>query len=141
MKDPWKALLVLFVLTPPLIAPASLAEAAQPRFVVCSYGRPASACVHDGDTFWFQGEKIRLFGIDAPEMGQPRCDRPALRAVAARDALIALLNAGSLVLERHGQDRYGRTLARPLVNGADAGAALVKRGLARVYVPGESPWC
>lgn len=126
----------------PFLLPATpLAHAAQPRFVVCSYGRPASACVHDGDTFWFAGEKIRLFGIDAPEMGQPRCDRPARGAVAARDALIALLNAGTLVLERHGKDRYGRTLARPLVNGADAGAALVARGLARVYVPGESPWC
>lgn len=132
------ALLPLLLL---LVAPASLAGAAQPRFLVCSYGRPAAGCVYDGDTFWFQGEKIRLFGIDAPEMGQPRCDRPARGAVAARDALIGLLNAGSLVLERHGKDRYGRTLARPLVNGADAGAALVARGLARIYVPGETAWC
>ena len=60
---------------------------------------------------------------------------------AARDALIGLLNAGSLVLERHGKDRYGRTLARPLVNDADAGAALVARGLAWIYVPGEAAWC
>jgi hypothetical protein len=42
----------------PFLLPATpLAEAAQPRFVVCSYGRPASACVYDGDTFWFSSAR------------------------------------------------------------------------------------
>lgn len=26
-------------------------------------------CVHDGDTVWWEGEKIRLADIDAPERG------------------------------------------------------------------------
>lgn len=38
-------------------------------------------CVVDGDTLWWQGEKIRIAEIDAPEI-QGRC--PAERALAIR---------------------------------------------------------
>ena len=31
-------------------------------------------CVVDGDTFWFNGEKIRVADIDTPALSPPRCE-------------------------------------------------------------------
>jgi micrococcal nuclease len=31
-------------------------------------------CVVDGDTFWLEGEKIRIADIDTPEISEPKCD-------------------------------------------------------------------
>lgn len=123
-----------------LLPPAPVALAQQPRFVVCNEGRPKAACVHDGDTIWFAGEKIRFLDIDAPEMGPPKCDGPAQLAVPSRDALIEILNSGRVTLHRDGKDRYGRTLARVFVDGRDVQAELMAMGLARPYVPGAA-WC
>ncbi len=48
-------------------------------------------------------------------------------------ALRAFLGSGSVSIERLGQDRYGRTLARIYVGGRDAGDYLIRRGLARPW--------
>ncbi len=97
--------------------------------------------VHDGDTVRCRNERIRLAAIDAPELpGSPSCHRakrathwcnnPKL-AYRSRDALRAFLSAGPVKIQRTGRDRYGRTVARLTVNGRDAGAYLISRGLAR----------
>jgi endonuclease YncB( thermonuclease family) len=106
-----------------------------------------NVAVHDGDTIRCRGERIRLESIDAPELaGSPRCEavnRKRLSGTrnpswcddakgrAARDALRAFLASGPVMVHRHGKDVYGRTLARVTVNGRDAGAFLIQRGLAR----------
>lgn len=96
--------------------------------------------VHDGDTLRCNGEKVRIENIDAPELpDSPRCkDARAAKAwcdfetgYASRDALSGFVRGGEVKLERHGTDRYGRTLGRVTVNGQDAGAYLVSLGLAR----------
>jgi micrococcal nuclease len=73
-----------------------------------------SGCVAvDGDTLDCMGEKIRLLGIDAPEMpGHCRDGRACVQGdpFAATANLQSAL-APSLAIERVGQDRYGRTLA------------------------------
>lgn len=97
------------------------------------------ANVHDGDSIRLcDGERIRIANIDAPEMrGSSRCDRGRGGwcdydlAIRSRDALRAFLASGNVSITRLGQDRYGRTLARVTVNGRDAGAHLIERGLAR----------
>jgi endonuclease YncB( thermonuclease family) len=106
----------------------------------------ATACiasVHDGDTVRLcDGERIRIANIDAPEVrGSARCIRrrgganPSWCDYAAgersRDALAGFLASGRVIIHRQGQDRYGRTLATLSVNGRDAGAYLVRLGLAR----------
>lgn len=92
-------------------------------------------CVHDGDTVWIEGEKIRLLDIDAPEMNA-RCERERRMAVAARDRLVALLDGRDVVIRRRGVDRYGRTLARL----GDVGEVLVREGLARRWGDRRG-WC
>lgn len=100
----------------------------------------ASPSVHDGDTIRCGSERIRIANIDAPELpDSPKCqDRRRAyawcdyeRGYAARDALQRFLSSGHARIERFGQDKYGRTLARITVSGKDAGAYLVEQSLAR----------
>lgn len=103
--------------------------------------------VHDGDTIRCDGERVRIANIDAPELpGSSRCSARSRQRLAASAnppwcdyelgevssaALRAFVASGRVAIERHGVDRYGRTLASVSVNGRDAGAYLVSRGLAR----------
>lgn len=68
------------------------------NFPICKGGHRVT-CVVDGDTFWLNGEKIRVDGYDSPEMGEPKCARPAVGAVEARSALAELLNSGTIELD------------------------------------------
>lgn len=66
----------------------------------------------DGDTLRCGRERIRLLGIDAPEL--PGHCRRGRRCVAgnpfASRASLARAATGQLAIERVGSDRYGRTL-------------------------------
>jgi hypothetical protein len=84
----------------------------------------------DGDTLRYEGETIRLVDIDTPENFHSRCERELILALAAKDRLRQLVDAGPLTVERHGKDRYGRTLARVLVDGRDVGDTLLREGKA-----------
>jgi endonuclease YncB( thermonuclease family) len=101
-------------------------------------------CVVDGDTFWIDGEKIRIADIDTPETHPPRCAEEARLGNAATDRLQTLLNAGAFDLQpiRRDTDRYGRKLRIVMRNGQSLGGVLVSEGLARNYVGGRRDgWC
>ena len=106
---------------------------------VCPPG-PRSHCVHDGDTIWLQGEKIRIADIDTPEL-DGRCPYERQLALQARNRLVELLNMGTITLRGQGQDRYGRTLAVVLVDGRSVGMMLVREGLAIRWGAGRPSWC
>ncbi len=88
--------------------------------------------VHDGDTFRCGSERVRLFGVDAPEVR--RGASPAQPyAYAARDELIRLTRSrvGCRFVER---DRYGRFVGRCWSTVSnDVGAAVIRSGFARDY--------
>lgn len=107
---------------------------------ICGAGERYT-CVVDGDTLWLEGEKIRLVGIDAPELGEPECAAEAALAWAATERLARVLSAGEVSVSRQGEDRYGRTLARIAVAGRDAGDVLVLEGLARRWAGRREGWC
>lgn len=86
----------------------------------------------DGDTLRCGKERIRLLGIDAPEMpGHCRRGRKCVPGdpYASKEALASLLK-GKALIERRGRDRYGRTLARVRVNGIDLSEIMIQRGQA-----------
>ena len=94
--------------------------------------------VIDGDTLARGNERIRLYGIDAPELGQT-CRKPSgeewLCGAAAKMALEVLIGIGNEVhCEIWARDRYGRSVAtcgteqRP-----DLGADMVRHGWALAY--------
>ena len=110
------------------------------RFEICGSGK-RHTCIVDGDTVWLRGEKIRLEGIDAPELSRPGCRHEAALAAEARSQLAVILNSNRWVLTRNGKDRYGRTLGRFHIGKGTAGGILVKAGLARVWTGRRMPWC
>lgn len=93
--------------------------------------------VVDGDTLHVGREKVRLFGIDAPELDQA-CRRPdgAVWRCGdwARDEVRRLYQGRRAACDTVGTDRYGRTLATCAVEGRDMGATLVANGYARAYL-------
>jgi endonuclease YncB( thermonuclease family) len=91
--------------------------------------------VVDGDTIHVNDTKIRLKGIDAPEMAQV-CSRSAHSyscGEVARRALIDLVSKAQVQCRAAGRDRYQRVLARCTVNGSDIGARMVEEGWAVSY--------
>ena len=136
---PKAAYIVRFALAAMALAMNPLPSLAA-SFPICKGGHRVT-CVVDGDTFWLNGEKVRVDGYDSPEMGQPKCSGPAPGAVEARSALTRLLNTGIVELDRRGTDRYGRTLARVLVDGQDITKEMIGAGHGRRYKPGQQDWC
>jgi endonuclease YncB( thermonuclease family) len=100
-------------------------------------------CVVDGDTFYLDGEKIRIAGIDAPETHPSRCAREDQLGSAATSRLHELLNAGEIRLVRgeRDRDRHGRQLRDVEVGGQDIGELLIAEGVARPYGKGRRSWC
>jgi endonuclease YncB( thermonuclease family) len=82
--------------------------------------------VIDGDTIVASGRKIRLWGIDAPEKGDP------LFKVATM-FLESVLAEGGLSCKFIEKDRYKRDVMHCGVNGADIGSMMVQMGMARDY--------
>ena len=90
--------------------------------------------VVDGDTLLLRGgERLRLIGIDTPELARDGRSA-AVGAHMARARLERLVPPGTSLRARIGRtsrDRYGRLLAYPfLVDGTDLSALLLFEGLA-----------
>jgi ATP-dependent hsl protease ATP-binding subunit hslU len=86
--------------------------------------------IHDGDTITVlqdkQQVKVRLFGIDAPELKQPYGKKSK--------RFLANLIAGEVVeVEENGKDRYKRTIGTFYLNGKDINAQMVENGYAWAY--------
>ncbi len=123
--------------------------------VIGAVGLAPEACfpayvesVHDGDTIRAtvegKSERIRLLGIDTPEIGErARCAAEQAGAVRARDRLRALIDAArDRQLCPDGRDKYDRILASLMLDGADASEVLIAEGLGRPYAGGKRDgWC
>lgn len=92
----------------------------------------ANPSVHDGDTLRCGSERIRLFGVDAPEVRRGK--KPAEPfAYEARDELIKLTRGrvGCRFVER---DRYGRFVGKCWsALSPDVNAAVIRSGFATEY--------
>jgi micrococcal nuclease len=113
-----------------------------PNFELC--GMVRRTCVVDGDTFWLEGEKIRIADIDTPEVSEPKCDAEYQLGMKATYRLRDLLNGGAFEVRTIGNrdsDRYGRKLRVVVRNGQSLGDHLVREGLARTWTGRREPWC
>lgn len=86
--------------------------------------------VHDGDTLTLLADeqqiKVRLAGIDAPELSQPYGQK-------AKQALADLIYKEWISVETAGIDRYDRALGTVFVGQTDVNAELIAQGAAWVY--------
>ena len=83
----------------------------------------------DGDTFWISGQsvRIRIWGLDAPETGQPG-------GAAATAELSRLIAGEALHCRQRDIDRYGRIVGQCfLPDGRDITAAMIASGTAVEY--------
>lgn len=118
------------------------ADSSSAAFSFCGADRHVN-CVVDGDTFWFEGEKIRIADIDTPELNPPRCEAERVKGEAAKARLLALLNAGKFSLSAglRDEDKYGRKLRTVMRAGRSLGDTLVNEGLARRWDGARHGWC
>ena len=86
--------------------------------------------VHDGDTITLRTEtnkkKIRLTGIDAPELKQPY-------GVESRSALREAVLDKVVLVETTKTDKYGRVVGKVIVDGQDINLKQIQSGGAWVY--------
>lgn len=99
------------------------------EFATAQTGRVVN--VHDGDTITIltadkKQLKIRMAGIDAPELKQDFGHK-------AKENLSKLVFGKIVTLEGAKTDRYGRLIRKVLVNSADANLEQVKAGFAWHY--------
>lgn len=94
------------------------------------------AKIIDGDSLELLGERIRLFGIDAPESRQTCRDARGESYACGREAaraLSALIAGRAVICTPVDHDRYERDVALCTVNGRDLGDAMVRAGHAVEY--------
>lgn len=95
------------------------------------------ARVVDGDTFSVGAERVRLWGVDAPE-GRQVCQNAQGQGYAcgdvARDQLVGLIGGRAVRCEVRDRDPYGRAVSRCLAGPTDVGEAMVRAGWAIDYV-------
>ena len=121
--------LLLFLCLPNTAFAGTLSWLGEERWVT-------AAKVYDGDTFKTRhGEKVRLLGINTPEIQH----RDSVRQVggnAAKQALTQLILGKQLRLrfDKEKKDRYGRTLAQVwMADGLWVNGWLLEHGHAHVY--------
>jgi endonuclease YncB( thermonuclease family) len=94
------------------------------------------ARVVDGDTIVISNEKIRIYGVDAPESKQQctdRAGRPYACGLTSASALTAKLEGKAVECSVKNKDQYGRNVAACRVGSEDIGAWLVQNGHAVAY--------
>lgn len=104
----------------------------------------SSPYVIDGDTLAFGRERVRIANLDAPDVGShAHCDLEQRRGEAARAFARSVIRRASVVrvVDRQGLDRYGRTLARVLVDNDDFGRVMIAAGHGRPWRGRSSDWC
>ena len=132
----WKfRLLLLFSLAMAMLHGTQATETTITPFALS--GQIGVTRVTDGDSLRSGRLKIRLFGIDAPELKQ-QCETDDGSSwpcgLAARDALRDLAgSAPQLRCHLRDVDQYGRLVMQCFANGHDIAGALVDRGLALAY--------
>lgn len=88
--------------------------------------RPLTGHAHviDGDTIVVAGIKVRLAGIDAPELDRPWGQK-------SKWTMVDIVKGKKVTVHPTGESSYDRIVAICYVNGStDIGAELIKRGMA-----------
>ena len=80
--------------------------------------------VVDGDTFRYGAERVRLRGIDTPELNEPG-------GQAAKQRLEEMLRSGVVRIAPHGRDVYDRLVADVFVDGQNVAEMLSREGYAK----------
>lgn len=115
----WGAIVfAVAVLLPPVVGAQQISG--QPRVI-------------DGDTLAIDGTRVRLFGIDAPERGQP-CRGGGDCGAEASAYLVRLIAGRTVRCTQEDIDQYGRMVGTCFAGSTDLNRALVRAGHAVPYL-------
>lgn len=135
------------LLDPQVIAPfgplATRPERVSATFTRCGQGQ-SFACVVDGDTLRLGTRRVRILGIDAPELHGARCAGERALANTATDRLTELVNQGEFDLVAHrfwDKDGHGRDLRLLKRGDVSIGKLLIEEGIAKRYFGSKVRWC
>src|SRR5262245_18978705 len=115
------------------------AAANEARFRQCYNG--GINCVLDGDSIYFQREKVEIAGIETPAIQGSKCEAERNRGIDAAVRLAVLLNSGEVSVSDAFRDQYGRVVRHALVNGKDVGKKMISARVARNYIGEKRDWC
>ena len=80
----------------------------------------AEITIIDGDTIRVATTSYRIATIDAPELFSPRCEHERTLGAAAKAELSDIIrSANQITIKPDKLDRFGRTIARVLIDGSD----------------------
>lgn len=119
----------------------TLAGSYQAKFFLCGTAKQDD-CVMAADRFVFHGQKIRLVGIEVPDIKKPRCEAERIKASDAELRVRAFLDSGPFELvswQGNGDELDGHKLRDVTRNGRSLADILVNEGLAKR--PGAGGWC
>ncbi len=116
-----------------VVAAIALIAVAGLLFPPPSHAIAGRAEVSDGDTIRIGATRIRLVGIDAPELAQTCTDQSGKDwscGAEAKAFVIGLIDRRDVACTLRGTDRYGRSLGTCTASGGDLNAAIVTAGWA-----------
>jgi micrococcal nuclease len=104
-------------------------------------GDSITADIDMGFKIFKQGEKLRLMGIDTPEL-RGSSDLEKAKAKEARDHLRTLILDETVTIRTYKSDKYGRYLCEVFdEDGVNINQHMISRGYARPYTGGKKePW-
>jgi len=127
MKKTWNLILMILIIVALIIINYNSLD----TFVTKTFSNEEYVLVErviDGDTVVIKGTSVRMLGINTPEKGEKYY-------FEAKKYTEELVMTKTILIERRGQDLYGRDLAYLFYNTENINAKLVEKGYANYYFP------
>ncbi|AYD01872.1 hypothetical protein [Neorhizobium sp. NCHU2750] len=121
----------------------AMAGAYQAKFFLCGSAKQDD-CVVTADRFVVHGQKIRLVGVEVPDINKPHCEAERIKASDAKLRVRAFLDSGPFdLVSWKGNDAEvdGHELRDITRNGRSLSDILVNEGLAKRPGAGKNGWC
>ena len=103
---------------------------------------------YDGDTCYVtykgKNDKVRLLGLDAPEISNPKCEQEYALGIDARNFVNNLISEGVSIKFKteYNRDFFGRILSYIIVDGENVSKKMVSNGLGVIYDrSNKKDWC
>ena len=103
---------------------------------------------YDGDTCYVtykgKNDKVRLLGLDTPEISNPKCEQEYALGIDARNFVNNLISEGVSIKFKteYNRDFFGRILSYIIVDGENVSKKIVSNGLGVIYDrSNKKDWC